>query len=667
MKNQSTTYNKITAKIIVIMLVLTLTLAYIYSEYMKDKIIVNLAKEDAKKTSRLVFESMYSAMQKGWNKDEIQEIIGRLNNVDEKLEIFVYRSEIVANLYGDIPHDKEIRESDVSVQNSLSGSESLDIINSEIIKYYFPIVANNKCKECHTNASEGDVLGVININYPITELKIALKDIVKFFLFFIISFTVVIFVLLLLNFNKYLVSPIQNFIETANNIKKSSDITQRVEVDNNINEIQSMQKMFNGMLDSIEYQFYYDSLTKLKNRKSLQLDLEKSDNYLLMIINVDKFQQINNLYGDSIGDQILLEFKEKFLELLPENSTLYKLHADEFGIIAHSNTNLDEFEKVASNIIFSLDKYKFTIEEDSHIYINLTIGIAYGSDILLQNADMALKLAKKNKKQHLTYNNDMISLNEYENRLAWTQKLNEAIANDKIVPLFQPIVDCETNEIIKYEALMRIQTNENEYIVPFHFLDISKENKLYFKLTLIMLEKTFDICKKSNMKFSLNLNKEDMINKEIVSYIISQFKEYKFGHNISFEILESEGIEDFQEISDFIKKVKKYGATISIDDFGTGYSNFEYLMKLDFDYLKIDGSMIRNIDKDEKSQIVTKTIVDFAHRIGVKTIAEFVSSKTIYDKIKAMNIDLAQGYYLGEPTVFVDKSEDDLSSNKGNR
>jgi diguanylate cyclase (GGDEF)-like protein len=652
-ERKSTTYNKITAKIILIMLVVTLSAAYIYSEYMKEEVIVSLAKQDARKTSRLVFESMYSAMQKGWDKEEIQEIVDRLNKVDENLEIFVYRGESVASLYGEIEKDKQIRESDTNIKNAFDGVEALDIVNAEIIKYYFPVIANETCKKCHVNATEGDILGVININYPITELKIALKDIVKFFLFFMIAFTVVIFVLLLLNFNKYLVSPLQNFINIADSIKQSADITQRVEVDDNINEIQSMQKMFNGMLDSIEHQFYYDTLTKLKNRKSLQIDLDKKDNYLLMIINVDKFQQINNLYGDKIGDKILLIFKEKFLEFLPENTTLYKLHADEFGIISHNNRNVKDFEELASNIISTLDKYEFNVEEDDSIYINLTIGIAYGTNLLLQNADMALKLAKKDKKHYLVYNEDMLSLSQYENRLTWTTRLNDAIANDKIVPLFQPIIDCKTNEIIKYEALMRIKTSNDDYIVPIHFLNISKENKLYFKLTLIMLEKTFETCRETDCIFSINLNHEDMKNETIVNYIIEQFQKYPIGNKIAFEILESEGIEDFKEVSDFIRKVKAYGATISIDDFGTGYSNFEYLMNLDFDYLKIDGSMIRNIDKDEKSQFVTKTIVDFAHRIGVKTVAEFVSSKTIYDKVKEMNIDYAQGYYLGEPSLNV--------------
>jgi len=648
--NKSTTYNKITAKIILMMLFLTLTIAYIYSEYMKEEVIINLAKQDAKKTSRLVFESMYSAMQKGWDKQEIQEIVHRLNKVDENLEIFVYRGEIVSSLYGEITIDKEARESNNNIKKAFKGDESLDIIDDEIIKYYFPVIANETCQKCHINAQEGDILGVININYPITELKIALKDIVKFFLFFMISFTVIIFVLLLLNFNKYLISPIQNFIDTANNIKKSSDITQRVEVTENINEIRTMQEMFNSMLDSIEHQFYYDELTGLKNRKSLQTDLEEKTNSLLMIINVDKFQEINNLYGDTTGDKVLLIFKEKFVEFLPKNSTLYKLHADEFGIIQHNSTDLLKFESLAQKIVSSLDKYEFIIEEDNTIFINLTIGIAHNSNVLLQNADMALKLAKKEKQHYLVYNDAMLALSKYENRLNWTHRLNDAITNDKIVPLFQPIIDCQTDEVVKYEALMRIKEGNNDYIVPIHFLNISKENKLYFKLTMIMIQKTFELCRNKDAIFSINLNLEDMKNETIVNYIISQFRQHNIGKKIAFEILESEGIENFKEVAEFIQKVKVYGAKISIDDFGTGYSNFEYLMNLDFDYLKIDGSMIRNIDKDPKSQVVTKTIVDFAQRIGVKTIAEFVSSKSIYTKVKEMNIDYAQGYYLGEPS-----------------
>ena len=649
MSQRSSSYNKITAKIIFSMLLLTLFSAIMYSEYVKDDIISNLAKVDPRKTSRLVFESMYSAMQKGWNKEEIEGIINRLNLVDDKLEIFVYRGEKVAQIFGDIEADKVIRESETHVIKAFEGEESLDILHSDIIKYYFPVIATNECKKCHVNVKSGDVLGVININYPITELKVSLNDIINFFLVFIISFTLIVFLLLFRNFNKYLVKPMQNFVSTLNIIKNSSDITRRVKVEQDISEIQSMQEVFNGMLDSIEHQFYFDPLTNLKNRRALLEDLDKNLDILFMVINIDKFQEINDLYGHDIGDKILLEYTKKIKEMTPPHATLYKMHADEFGLICHGQMDLNEFENLASFLVSHLGKYEFVISESKHIFINITIGISHGSTMLLANADIALKLAKKDKGHFLTYNSSMLALQEYENRISWTKRLMRAIEDDKIVPLFQPIVNCATQEIVKYEALMRIEEESGDFIAPIHFLNISKNNKLYSKLTLIMLKKSFEIFRKSDYTFSMNLSVEDMVNKEVVDYIISEFEKDDIGKKVSFEIVESEGIENFDEISTFIEKVKVYNTKISIDDFGTGYSNFEYLLKLNFDYIKIDASMIKNIDKDVKSQMVTKTIVEFANKIGVETVAEFVSSKTIFEKVSELGVDYAQGYYLGEP------------------
>ena len=143
MSKKNKTYNQITARMIIVILLLTLGLAFAYTEYIKRDVIVNLAKVDAKKTSRLVFESMYSAMQKGWNKDDIQEIIHRLNKVDKNLEIHVYRGEKVAKVFGDIENDKLVRTTNERVKNTFKGEENLDIVNSDIIKYYF---VQSKCQ-----------------------------------------------------------------------------------------------------------------------------------------------------------------------------------------------------------------------------------------------------------------------------------------------------------------------------------------------------------------------------------------------------------------------------------------------------------------------------------------------------------------------------------------
>jgi EAL domain-containing protein (putative c-di-GMP-specific phosphodiesterase class I) len=124
---------------------------------------------------------------------------------------------------------------------------------------------------------------------------------------------------------------------------------------------------------------------------------------------------------------------------------------------------------------------------------------------------------------------------------------------------------------------------------------------------------------------------------------------YKIGSRAVFEIVESESIENFEEVEDFIVQVKSYGCKVAIDDFGTGYSNFEYLMKLKADYIKIDGSMIKDIDTSLNAQIVVSTIVSFAKKMGIKTIAEFVENESILNKVKELGVDYSQGYYFSQP------------------
>lgn len=130
-------------------------------------------------------------------------------------------------------------------------------------------------------------------------------------------------------------------------------------------------------------------------------------------------------------------------------------------------------------------------------------------------------------------------------------------------------------------------------------------------------------------------------------------EKYKIGSRVVFEIVESESIEKFEQVRNFIEKVKSYECKIAIDDFGTGYSNFEYLLKLNADYIKIDGSMIKDIDTSKEAEIVVSTIVGFAKKMGIKTIAEFVENESILEKVKEMGIDYSQGYYFSAPKLDI--------------
>jgi len=647
---KKTSYTKITAKIIFTTLIATLISATIYGEYLKKNAITDLAHVDAKKTSMLVFESLYSAMQRGWNKDDLNEIISRLNKVDADMKVSVFRSEKVASLYGEILKDKSIRDSDENVKIAMEGKELLNISDIDFIQYYYPVVAKKECLSCHANAKVNDVLGVIDISYPIDDLKISLSEFINFFIVFIICFSLVVFIVVFFKLNKHLIRPIKNFSNAIVHITTSKDMTKRVEVNDNIIELDSIKGIFNTMLDSIEHQFYFDDLTGMQNRRRLTEFLEKRKNIFLMIINIDSFQEINDLYGEDVGDNVLKKFSLFLKTTLREEGELFRLHSDEFAYVCGSDTDIHEFELLASLVSVQVARKSFKVDESHELELSVSIGMSHGSSLLLANADMALRLAKKNKSHFVMYDDSMAMTKKYDENLRWAKRLKDAIDNDKVIPVFQPIVDVKTKEVVKYEALMRILDDDNSFIAPVHFLSLAKRNKLYHQLTQIMIEKTFEKFKDSEYTISINISVEDILNKSIYEFIMKKLKTSNISKNIVFELIESEGIENFEQVLEFINKVKSFGAKISIDDFGTGYSNFEYLMKLKVDYIKIDGSMIKNIDVDEKSQMITHTIVDFAKKMNIKTVAEFVHSKDVFQEIEKLDVDYAQGYYFGKPS-----------------
>jgi len=651
--NPKTTYKKLILKSILLTLIITLAIAFIYAHVMKKEAIETLTKVDAKKTTQLVFETLYSAMSKGWDKKDVENIIHRLNNIDKNLVVNVYRSAEVSKEYGEIPKDLEARTKNPFIQQALNNKEVFNLIDESYIEYFYPIVAQASCLACHSQSSVNEVLGVISVSYPIVDLKVSLSSLINFFVVFVIIFSGIVFIALFIKLDKHFVQPIRNFVHNVNQISDNKDITQRVEVENDIHEIHSMQKVFNNMLDSLEFQFYNDELTGLPNRKRLLETISDKANAILMILNIDKFQEINDLYGESVGDEILKNTAHLLRSVLPENNIVFKLHADEYAIYYKSDLDYEQIHSLAQYLNDTIENNTY-IANDSEVFINATIGIAFGSNFLLNNADIAMKLAKKKKKKFLIYEISMNAEHEYEQNLKWSQKIKDAIYNDKIEPLFQPIVNTQTQEVVKYEALIRMVDDNGDYIAPIHFLELAKKNKLYPQLTRIMLNKVFKKFKNLPYAVTINISVQDILNEMVYKTIIEKLQEYKLGERIVFELIESEGIENFEAVSDFIKEVKSYGAKIAIDDFGTGYSNFEYLMKLKVDYIKIDASMIKDIDTNVKSQLVTQTILEFAKKMNIETVAEYIHSQNVYNMVKKIGIDYSQGYFFGEPQKLDD-------------
>ena len=210
-----------------------------------------------------------------------------------------------------------------------------------------------------------------------------------------------------------------------------------------------------------------------------------------------------------------------------------------------------------------------------------------------------------------------------------------------------------SQEIKKYECLARLLDGEGNIISPALFLPIAKRIKVYNYVTQIIINKSFEVFEDENFEFSINLSMEDIINSEMFNFILNKLKHSKASTRVIFEIVESEAIQDFNKISRFIHEIKRYGAKIAIDDFGDGYSNFAYLTKMSVDFIKIDGSLIQDIDTDRDAYLVVETIVGFANKLGIKTIAEFVHSSTVMDKVKELGIDFSQGYHIDKPCISI--------------
>jgi len=409
--------------------------------------------------------------------------------------------------------------------------------------------------------------------------------------------------------------------------------------------------------DELHYLATTDSLTKLKNRNALNEEILKSENISLILINIDSFSQINDFYGHELGDNVLIEFAFKLQEscIIESEFKFFRVSGDEFAILTIDMPSHTVVQK-AQEITKLISLHVFEIEDET-IELNTTVSVSFeDKDKLLVTADMALKTARREAKDLLVYDKLMSLDKEYENNMLWNKKIKEAIKNDKIVLFFQPIVNNCDGKTNRYESLIRLIDEDDKVIPPCFFLEIAKKAKLYKKLTKIVIQKSFESFRENSFEFSINLSIDDILDKEINNYILEMLDIYNISSRVIFEIVESESIENFDEIQKFIKSVKKLGCRIAIDDFGTGYSNFEYLMKLEADFIKIDGSIIKEITHDKNSEIITSVIVDFAKKMNIQVVAEYVESKEIFIKVKELGIDKSQGYYFSEPKPSLNSS-----------
>ena len=406
-----------------------------------------------------------------------------------------------------------------------------------------------------------------------------------------------------------------------------------------------------------EYLAYFDQLTSLPNRYALDRDIKNSNPIGLQLIDIKKFSFVNDVYGEETGDIILKEFADTLQTITAKNNCkIYRVAADQF-ISMNTGSDKSICHKVAKTIFKHCNTTTVKIaNNDTVVNISLKVRIAKVfidlniKDDKLQariKADIALNYAKKKHKDYITYDKNLQLEQKIKEEIKIVKIVQDAILENRVIPVFQPI---EKSSGTTYECLIRIKDNKTQTLLsPAYFLSTVQNTLYYPQLTKIMIKKSFDYFQDYTHSFSINFSFQDIINKSTVSYLLNMVNKYNMQNRVIIEILETESLHNITLVKHFIEKVRNYGIQIAIDDFGSGYSNFIYLAELEPDFIKIDGSIIKNIDKDIKSFIIAKHINEFAKEIGCKTIAEFVHSKEVALKVKELHIDGLQGYYIQEP------------------
>ncbi|NOR57232.1 MAG: EAL domain-containing protein [Sulfurimonas sp.] len=466
---------------------------------------------------------------------------------------------------------------------------------------------------------------------------------------------------------KKIVSPIEK-LKTAVSSFSKKELAHNIEVHSN-DEIGKLSIAFNTMSSELnmlyssmedqidaktkelETQFLTDSLTGMPNRQALFKEIKRLDEFHMAIVDIAAFKDINDSYGVEIGNKVLQMLSKKAkVYLLESPLKTYRLGADEVAIINPMVLDEDEFKESIEELIKTIEHDTLYFEEeDIEINISLHAGISFDHKHSLEKANIALVNAKKEHVDLVVFDKRIDSETRQVQNLETIIKIKNAIENFDFVSYYQPIVDKNKN-IIKYESLVRMKDNK-EVLSPYFFLDIAKKTKYYQHITRTMIFQSFKEFEDRDTSFSINIEADDIVNEDTLNFIKKHLEEFKNPSRVIFELVESQDIHDLPNIKEFINFVKKHGAKIAIDDFGTGYSNFSYLMDLEPDYLKIDGSLIKNIDTDIKSYNIVKTLINFAHNLGILVIAEYIHSKEVLAVCEELGVDEFQGYLFGEPSL----------------
>lgn len=433
---------------------------------------------------------------------------------------------------------------------------------------------------------------------------------------------------------------------------------------------QRAQQRETEVRNQIWRQANYDYLTQLPNRYLLQTCLEEAivdcqQTQLqvgLLLIDLDGFKDVNDIAGHAIGDRLLQNAALRIQSCVRNGDTTAKLGGDEFVVVIPRVRNIQTLHEIADKIVETI-RSPFHLE-DNQYFVTASIGIAVFPDNsetaeeLLMFADQALYAAKRaGKNQYQFFTQTMQQ--EIRDRISLTRDLRSAVSNGELHLVYQPIYRLDDLSVIKAEALIRWQHPTRGLIPPNVFIPLAEESGIIIEIGKWIFDEVLhdlsaiDPVRLQGIQIGVNISPVQFSHPQHLMAFIKRLHRSNIPcERFCFEITEGLLLEPSKVTQETLHNIKQAGIKLSIDDFGTGYSALGYLKKYQIDYVKIDKSFIKNLDVDNYDFILCRSIIQMAHELNMKLIAEGVENSQQENILKVMNCDFIQGFLHGRPALF---------------
>jgi diguanylate cyclase (GGDEF)-like protein len=424
-----------------------------------------------------------------------------------------------------------------------------------------------------------------------------------------------------------------------------------------------------GQVEQIERLALYDVLTELANRRLFHDRLEQAflsaqrngTGFALMLLDLDRFKEINDTLGHQTGDAVLVHLAERLKDVARASDTVARLGGDEFALVLPGVQDASSALFVAERILRALGE-PFVVEELT-LQLEASIGIAIfprdGADTeqLLKRADIALYASKDS---HMP----VVYATEHDQHsaegLGLVAQIRNAIENGELLVHFQPEVDLATGETHRVEALVRWNHPERGLLWPDSFIPLACQSALVRPITRFMLDTALQQCRTwqdagIEVGVAINLAARDLSDSRLEEEVSEALRRWKVeAHMLELEIPESAVISERERVHKMLARLNDRGVRIAVDDFGSGYASLSHLKQLPVDVLKIDKSFVQNLGRNEEDEAIVRSTIDLAHSLGIVVVAEGVESEEVLARLKALDCDLAQGYCLARPVASDD-------------